>query len=187
MPRVAPLEYDEADPATRIEFDRITAERGRVTNMKRTLAHHPLSMRIYGEWYPLRDQVVEFLGERATLLYVHAISSATDCLICSTYFRRLLIDAGEDPEALVCDVREQAVIDYGRQLARDPNRVSDELYARLSSWLTPAQCVTLTAFGGLMVATNLFNNALQVELDEYLWPYRRSAAETTASAATTAR
>ena len=32
----------------------------------------------------------------------------------------------------------------------------------------PDQIVALTAFGGLMVATNLFNNALQVDLDDYL-------------------
>jgi hypothetical protein len=35
----------------------------------------------------------------------------------------------------------------------------------------------LTAFGALMVATNVFNNALHVELDEYLQPYRREPAE----------
>ena len=28
----------------------------------------------------------------------------------------------------------------------------------------------LTAFGAIMVATNVFNNALEVELDEYLQP-----------------
>ena len=39
--------------------------------------------------------------------------------------------------------------------------------------LRPEQIVALTAFGGLMVATNLFNNALQVDLDEYLHRYRK--------------
>ena len=39
--------------------------------------------------------------------------------------------------------------------------------------LRPEQIVALTAFGGLMVATNLFNNALQVDLDEYLYRYRK--------------
>jgi hypothetical protein len=34
----------------------------------------------------------------------------------------------------------------------------------------------LTAFGAIMVATNVFNNALEVELDEYLHPYRREPA-----------
>jgi hypothetical protein len=33
--------------------------------------------------------------------------------------------------------------------------------------------VALTAFGGLMVATNLFNNAIKVDLDEYLVSYRK--------------
>ena len=32
---------------------------------------------------------------------------------------------------------------------------------------------TLTAFGALMVATNVFNNALDVDLDAYLEPYRK--------------
>ena len=39
-------------------------------------------------WYPLRDTVQPFLGERLTTLFAHAISSETDCLICSTFFRR---------------------------------------------------------------------------------------------------
>ena len=34
--------------------------------------------------------------------------------------------------------------------------------------------MALTAFGALMVATNVFNNALRVDLDDYLEPYRRS-------------
>ena len=38
---------------------------------------------------------------------------------------------------------------------------------------SPTRSSALTAFGGLMVATNLFNNALKVDLDEYLHPYRR--------------
>ena len=32
------------------------------------------------------------------------------------------------------------------------------------------------SFGALMVATNVFNNALRVPLDEYLEPYRRMEA-----------
>jgi alkylhydroperoxidase family enzyme len=64
---------------------------------------------------------------------------------------------------------------YGRQLAIDPNGVSDELFVRLVDHFTDDQIVTLTAFGGLMVATNLFNNALRVDLDEYLEPYRKEA------------
>ncbi len=124
-------------------------------------------------WYDLRDVVVPFLGERATTLFAHAISAGTDCLICSTFFRRILIDRGEDPDALVLDDWEQTIVAYGRQLARDPHGVSDELFAGLAARLRPEQIVALTAFGGLMVATNLFNNALRVDLDRYLEGYRK--------------
>ena len=173
MSRVAPISEAEADPAARDELQRQRLTHGRVTNMKLTLAHSPIALDALMRWYPLHDAVARFLGERATTLFVHAISAQTDCLICSTFFRRLLIEAGEDPDSLKLNQTERAVVDYGRQLVTDANRVSDELYARLESFLKPAQIVELTAFGAVMIATNVFNNALHVDLDEYLQPFRR--------------
>jgi alkylhydroperoxidase family enzyme len=177
MARIRPLEYDKADPAARVELDRQVAAHGRVTNMKRTLAHSPVALQALMQWYPLRDAVLPFLGERLTTLFAHAVSTQTDCLICSTFFRRVLIESGDDPDNLKLDERERTVIEYGRQLARDPNAVSDELYGRLARLLEPAQIVALTAFGGLMIATNLFNNALRVDLDDYLQPFRKAGEE----------
>jgi alkylhydroperoxidase family enzyme len=173
MARIRPLEPAEAPPGSRDELNRQLVAHGRVTNMKRTLAHSPVALAALMTWYPLRDAVAAFLGDRATTLFAHAVSTQADCLICSTFFRRLLTDAGEDPDALNLNERERAVVDYGRQLARDANGVSDELYARLAAFLQPEQVVSLTAFGGLMIATNIVNNALRVDLDEYLWPYRK--------------
>jgi len=175
MSRIAPLSDAEAaeDPSARAALEAIRSNGGRVTNMKRTLARQPAALRALLTWYDLRDVVQPFLGERLTMLFAHAISTGTGCLVCSTFFRRLLIDSGEDPDALRLDDWEQAVVDYGRQLGTDPNGVADELYSRLATRLEPDQIVALTAFGGLMVATNLFNNALRVDLDDYLQPYRR--------------
>jgi alkylhydroperoxidase family enzyme len=179
MSRIAPLQLAEAEPEARAELERQLAAHGRVTNMKRTLAHSATALHALMTWYPLRDRVVPFLGERATTLFAHAVSTGTDCLICSTFFRRILVESGEDPEALALDEREQVVVEFGAQLARDANQVSDPLYHRLAAFLTPAQIVDLTAFGALMVATNVFNNALRVDLDGYLEPYRRPAARAT--------
>jgi alkylhydroperoxidase family enzyme len=173
MARISPLQDEGAHPESRAALDQIRTAHGRVTNMKRTLARSPVALRALMTWYDLRDEVVPFLGERPTTLFAHAISARTDCLVCSTFFRRLLVDAGEDPEALRLDEWEQTVVAYGRQLAVDPHGVSDELYRRLAARLEPDQIVALTAFGGLMVATNLFNNALQVDLDDYLHAYRK--------------
>jgi alkylhydroperoxidase family enzyme len=175
MARIRPLAHEQAEPVARVELDRQLAAGGRVTNMKRTLAHSPPALHALMQWYPLRDAVRPFLGERLTTLFAHAVSTQTDCLICSTFFRRMLLEAGDQPDHLTLDEREQAVVDYGRQLARDANGVSDELYERLTRFLQPAQIVALTAFGGMMIATNIFNNALRVDLDDYLQPFRKTS------------
>src|SRR5262245_15099658 len=174
MARVPPLTPETAAPAARRELERQIAEHGRATNMKRTLAHSPAALHAYMLWYDLYAEASGFLGKRAATLFVYAISTQTDCLICSTFFRRWLTDAGENPDALSLDERDRDLVEFGQQLARDANGVSDELFARLRRHLEPAQLVTLTAFGGLMVATNLFNNALKVDLDDYLVPYRKA-------------
>jgi alkylhydroperoxidase family enzyme len=120
--------------------------------------------------------VQPFLGERLTTLFAHAVSSETDCLICSTFFRRILIDFGEDPDALALDAREEAVVAFGRALAVTPHRMPDEVYDRVAAYFSDEQMVALVAFGALMVATNVVNNALGVPLDDYLQPYRRQPA-----------
>jgi alkylhydroperoxidase family enzyme len=177
MPRIAPLDSETAPPDARAAADAHVSRHARMTNMKRTLLHSLPAFHALMEWYPLRDTVQPFLGERLTTVFAHAISAQTDCLICSTFFRRMLIQTGENPERLKLDERETAVVDFGRALAVTPHGVPDDVYQRLETYFTPAQLVALTAFGALMVATNVVNNALDVELDEYLQPYRKGARE----------
>jgi alkylhydroperoxidase family enzyme len=124
-------------------------------------------------WYDLRKAVVPFLGERLADLFSHAISAGTDCLICSTYFRKALSDAGENPDEISLAEREQVVMEFGQCLAQPFARVPDELYRRLSALFSEEQIVALTGFGAMMVATNVVNNALEVELDDYLLGYRK--------------
>jgi alkylhydroperoxidase family enzyme len=170
--RIKPVKYEEAAPEIQAEFDSQVAHNGRITNMKRTLLNSLPAYQALMEWYPMRDRVQPFLGERLTVLFAHAISAQTDCLICSTFFRRLLIGAGENPDQLELNAEEATVIAFGRQLVKDPNAVDDQLYGKLAALYTPAQIVDLTVFGAMMIATNVFNNALRVDLDDYLEPYR---------------
>jgi len=178
MARIAPLSVSDAQPAARAELERHLACYGRVTNMKCTLARSPVALAALMQWYSLHDAVLPLLGSRLTTLFAHAISSQTDCLICSTFFRHWLAEQGDDPDSLQLDDREQAIVDYGRQLAVDANQVSDALYAKLAAQFTAEEIVALTAFGGMMIATNVFNNALQVDLDDYLQPFRKPGAAT---------
>jgi alkylhydroperoxidase family enzyme len=173
MARIAPLNLEAAPPGAREQLDEQIAKHGRATNMKRSLAHSPAALFALMRWYDLHTEVKAFLGDRLTTLFAHAVSTQTDCLVCSTFFRRWLTEANEDPDNLRLDDRDRAIVEYGRQLALDANRVSDEQYAALARHLAAEQIVALTAFGGLMIATNVFNNALQVDLDEYLHPFRK--------------
>src|SRR5215210_2425553 len=180
MPRIPPLENDAAPPETRAAADAHVRNHARMTNMKRTLLHSLPAFRALMEWYPLRDAVQPFLGERLTTLFAHGISAETDCLICSTFFRRMLIQTGENPDRLKLDEREAAVLDFGRALAVSPYKVPDPVYQRLVTYFSAGEIVALTAFGALMVATNVVNNALEVDLDEYLQPYRKGMRESAA-------
>jgi alkylhydroperoxidase family enzyme len=173
MARIPPIPVESAAPEARRELERQLAAHGRLTNMKRTLARSPAALRALMTWYDLHAEAAAFLGPRLATLFAHAVSAQADCLICSTFFRRLLIESGEDPDALRLDERERDIVAYGQQIARTANAVSDEVYGRMARHLTPDQVVTLTAFAGLMIATNVFNNALRVDLDEYLYAFRK--------------
>ncbi len=183
MARIPPLDDADAAPGARAALDHHRAQVGRITNMKRTLLRSLPAFDALMTWYPLRDTVKPFLGERLTHLFAHAVSTETDCLICSTFFRRLLIESGEDPDALALTDHERVVVEYGRQLGRDAHGVTDAMYADLADRFTSEQIVALTAFGALMLATNVFNNALRVDLDGYLEPFQAGAVSPAVAAA----
>jgi alkylhydroperoxidase family enzyme len=166
MARIEPLSAYEADMDEAAAAHVATG--ARMTNMKNTLAHDRVAFDALMSWYPLRDAVQPFLGERRTELYCHAISTQADCLVCSTFFRRLLIERGEDPDVLEMDAEDELIVEFGRQLARDSHAVSDDLFERLRARYDERQIVLLVAFGALMLATNVVNDALQVPLDDYL-------------------
>ena len=55
MPCIPPLEADDAPEAARATADAHAATGGRMTNMKRTLAHSAVAFDALMEWYPLHD------------------------------------------------------------------------------------------------------------------------------------
>lgn len=165
--------YEQVSPGVKEQWDQQVSEHGRMTNLKKTLAHSSLALSIYMQWYPLRDEVESFLGKRPTLLFIHAISTETDCLICSTFFRKILIDSGEDPDQLLLNETEQRLVTFARQIVKGPNAVADDLLAQLTNQYSNKQMVLITALAGMMVATNIVNNVLKVPLDDYLNPFKR--------------
>lgn len=171
MARIGPVDVSTAPDDVKAEYAQVEKDHA-ITNMKATLLHSPYASRAALEWYSLFSQVQPFLGKRLAILFCHAISLQNECILCTTFMRRELARSGEDPDNLVLDEREEAVVDYGRRLAADANSVTDVLFARLQKYFTPRQIVELTAFGGLMIVNNIFNSALKIDVDQNLDPFR---------------
>ena len=171
MSRISKVIYEEALPEIQQEYERVVKHHGSVSNMKATLLHSPVALNAVLEWYTLFGKVKPVLGQRLSILFCNAISRENACTLCATYMQKEIVDGGEDPEQLQLDDRDKVIIAFGRQLAADPNRVSDELFARLRGYLTEAEVVELTVFGALMIVNNVVNSALRVEVDEGLRAY----------------
>jgi alkylhydroperoxidase family enzyme len=164
--RIAYFDYQTADPASRAAYDaRAKADGGYVTNMKKTLLRSLPAFKALMEWYPLRDECLKFLDRKAIAVFCHSISAENDCLICSTFFIREFSDLGVDLKTYKFTPEEDLLSRYGRKLVKEPNNIDEALFKELSALYNQEQIVLLTAFGGLMIATNLINNALNIELD----------------------
>lgn len=167
-------DYETASDEVKREYDDQIAKHGRITNMKRTLLHNVPAFKAYMEWYTLYDLLVPVVGERAMSLYSYAISNGNDCLICSTFFRKILIDSGDDPDDPKISDIEELLIDLGSAICVNPHNIPDEIYDRLKEKFTEEQIVLLIAFAGIMYATNLFNTVAKVPLDDILYKYRKN-------------
>ncbi|MBX7180857.1 MAG: hypothetical protein K1X82_02000 [Bacteroidia bacterium] len=172
MPRIQPLRSEEYSPDIQLAFQKHVQEyQARITNMKASLGHSLLAFEVYMQWYPLYQEVEKIVGKRGAYLFAYAISTGSDCPLCSTFFRRILIEAGEQPDSLHLQTSEQELLDFGSAIAQNKGIVSDELFERTAGRYSTREMVILIAFAGQMIATNVFNNVIETEIDEYLIPY----------------
>jgi len=174
MSYIPVLPCNEMTPEAQAALD-AHLKHGHATNMKRTLLNSVPAFNIYMQWYTLRDLLIPVTGERAVSIFSYAISTGNDCLICGTFFRRILTDAGDDPDNLVLSVEEQLLFDFGLAIARNPHAIAPDVYARIKTRYSDEQIVLLIAFAGIMAATNLFNTVAKVPLDEVLYAYTTPA------------
>jgi hypothetical protein len=172
MARISPVNESEVQASVQIAFERHIKEyNGRITNMKATLGHSLLAFEVYMQWYPLYEQVEIILGKRLAYLYAYAISKATDCPLCSTFFRKIIIDAGEKPESLILAPLQKDVIDFGSSIAKYQGNINDHIFNSVAQQYGKKDMVVLIAFAGQMIATNVFNNVIETDIDEYLVEY----------------
>ncbi len=174
MARIQPITKGNSSEAVDAAFEKHVREYGsRITNMKKTLARSLPAFEIYMLWYQLFAEVEKVLGRRLAILYAYSVSHAAECPLCSTYFRKAIIDSGENPDKLVLNEQEEDILRFGALMAKNHGRIADHFFNLVKKYYSEEELVVLIAFGGQMIATNIFNNVIETDIDEYLNEYIR--------------
>ena len=172
MPRILPLTTEATPAETKVAYSEHKTEyNGRITNMKATLGHSLVAFKAYMQWYPLYEEVKKILGPRLSPLFAWSISEASDCPLCSTYFRKIIIESGENPDSLFLSDSDQQILTFGATIAQNKGLIDDKVYQPVRERFSDEEIVVLTAFAGIMIATNIFNNVIDTDIDEYLFPF----------------
>lgn len=172
MARINPLPHQEAPAALQQAYSlHTTTWNARITNMKATLGHSQVAFEVYMEWYRLYDRIRDILGQRLAYLFAYTVSVGSNCPLCTTFFRKIIIDNGEDPADIVFSGEEQLLMDFGCAIAGQQGKIDDELFEKVSALYNTRDLVELIAFAGQMIATNIFSNVIQTDIDEYLFNY----------------
>ncbi|MDB5227725.1 MAG: transrane protein [Bacteroidota bacterium] len=172
MPRIKPLPINETPAEIVAAYELHQKEYdAKITNMKATLGHSLIAFEVYMDWYKLYERIKTITGERLAYLFAYSVSKGSNCPLCTTFFRKIIIDHGEKPEGLILSEEEQLLLDFGSAIAQEHGNVSDEIFEKVSKIYSAAELVELIAFAGQMIATNVFNNVIGTDIDEYLFSY----------------
>ena len=165
MPRITKIDPENASPEVRAAINAHLADGYRLTNEKLTLLHNVTAFNaLEVQSYALDRELQRLVGKRAADFFEYAISLENDCLVCSTYFGRLLRENGiGDFEHFDFTPQERLLIAYGRAMASDPKNIPDALFEQMRAVFSEETLVVITAMGTFMIANNVFNDALRVE------------------------
>jgi alkylhydroperoxidase family enzyme len=93
-------------------------------------------------------------------------------MLCSLFFISDLKELGLDPNSFEVSRNEELLQQLGRQIVKDPTKVSDELLNGLREFYSDEEIIIIVGFGAQMQATNNFNSVLGVDIDKRLLPLK---------------
>lgn len=164
MARIPEIDIEKASPEIQQVVKEHIESGHRITNVKRIILNHlPSFKSLELGQYDLDDDLQRLIGKLDGDIFEYAISSENECLVCTTYFIKLLKNEhGIDPKDFQFTDRQQLLIEYARKLAGHPKDIDDELFARMKKEFDDETIVAITTMGVMMVAMNYFNEALQI-------------------------
>ncbi len=183
MGRISQIDPETASPAVKAAIWKHIAEGRRITNEKRTLLHNVNAFNaVEVASYALDDDLQKLIGKLDGDLFEYAVSVSNECLVCTTYFSRLLREEhGIDPNNFQLTHRQELLMNFGRKAGHTPKDITDEEFFELKQEFLdhggkdgePVDeekaeeiMVVLTAMAVMMVANNYVNDILKVD-NEY--------------------
>jgi hypothetical protein len=142
-----------------------------VTNTQKTLAHSMPAFEVYIQLYSLFEKVKDVTGKRTAALFAWSVSTASNSALCTSFFRKIIAEGGENPEEITLNDHEKVLLDFGSAISQHKGRIADHIYNSLAQYHNEEEMVLLIAFAGQLIATNIFNNVVETEIDESLTQY----------------
>lgn len=175
MVRIKPLKIDQAQGETKDIFEVMRKNFGMVPNLFATIANYPKALKPLLDLYQAisKESTIEPSLQELANLEVSRINRCNYCLAHHSRMAKMFGLSDEQINALKTGNahneftdKEQVVIEYARQVTKDAEEVTEDLFKRLHSYLNDSQIVNLTLIIGLMNVFNRFNGALGVELEK---------------------
>lgn len=167
MPIIEKIDLEGASDEVKEAVKKHLADGYRITNEKLTLLHNVTCFEaLEVQSYAVDRQLQCLVGKRAADFFEYAISQENDCIVCSTYFKKLLESYGiTDMETFEFTDTEKLLIEYAKAIAADVKKIPDALFERLKERFTSEEIVVITTMGVFMIANNYFNDILRVEAE----------------------
>lgn len=165
MPIVEKIDLEYASDEVKEAVEKHLADGYRITNEKLTLLHNVTCFEaLEVQSYAVDRQLQRLVGKRAADFFEYAISQENDCIVCSTYFKKLLESYGiTDIASFDFTDTEKLLIEYAKAITADVKNIPDALFVRMKERFTPEEIVVITTMGVFMIANNYFNDILRVE------------------------
>lgn len=163
MARINPINYNTASEKIKSVYDEYI-KKAPMNNMKLTLLNNPVAFKTLMGFHEVLAEAKKFLGELDANLFCYAISFENDCMVCSAIFKKFLDDMGIEFEGMVFTPVQQALVSFGRNVADNPHEVYDDQIEELKEFFTDEQIVVITSLAAMMIASNIINTVLDVDM-----------------------
>ena len=171
MPRINPIELNEAETKSRTLLQGVEKNLGFAPNIMRTLAHSPAALEAYlgfgktlggGKLSPqLREQIA---------LTVSGVNGCGYCASAHTAIGKMFKLKAEELAANVqgrsANAKTEAALRFAQEVVTDRGRVSDEDVQRLRiAGYNDAEIIEIVATVALNLFSNYFNHIAGTEID----------------------